>query len=116
MIDAVSRLILTYLANALWQVPLILGAAHLCLKLIRRSHWSYQHTLWVAALIFCAFVPLWGVKSSIDKTYASFSGQWRANSKMDAERSGNGVVLANGSRMRVKVHNQSVPLDPTVVW
>ena len=35
--DAISRLLVTYLVNALWQIPAILVMAALCARLMRRA-------------------------------------------------------------------------------
>jgi beta-lactamase regulating signal transducer with metallopeptidase domain len=61
--DASSRLVVTYLANVLWQTPVILGIAVLCSKLIRRSPWSHRHILWVAVLVLSVLLPFWSLGS-----------------------------------------------------
>ncbi len=61
--DASSRLVVTYLANLLWQTPVILGIAVLCSKLIRRSPWSHRHMLWVAVLVLSVLLPFWSLGS-----------------------------------------------------
>ena len=42
--------VLTFLANALWQVPAVVVAAALAARLLRRAPARHRHALWLAAL------------------------------------------------------------------
>ena len=53
----ISQLLLTFLLNACWQIPLIAAFATLCDWLLRRSSARYRHLLWVAALVISFLVP-----------------------------------------------------------
>jgi beta-lactamase regulating signal transducer with metallopeptidase domain/uncharacterized membrane protein YkoI len=53
-----SQLLLTFLLNACWQIPLIAGLAALGAKLLRTSTARYRHLLWVGALFLSLLVPL----------------------------------------------------------
>jgi TonB family protein len=49
--------VLNYLLNALWQVPLLFGAAILAARALRRTGPAVEHRVWVSALIAQAFLP-----------------------------------------------------------
>ena len=53
----ISQLLLTFLLNACWQIPLIAAFATFCDWLLRRSSARYRHLLWVAALVISFLVP-----------------------------------------------------------
>src|SRR5712691_10068766 len=53
-----SELLLTFLLNAFWQIPLIAAAAALADCLLRRTAVRYRHFLWVAALGLSLVLPL----------------------------------------------------------
>ena len=53
----ISQLLLTFLLNACWQIPLIAALATFCDWLLRRSAARYRHLLWVAALLISFVVP-----------------------------------------------------------
>jgi beta-lactamase regulating signal transducer with metallopeptidase domain/uncharacterized membrane protein YkoI len=53
----ISQLLLTFLLNACWQIPLIAAFAAFCDWLLRRSSARYRHLLWVAALLISFLVP-----------------------------------------------------------
>jgi len=54
----ISRLLVTYLINALWQVPMVAAMAWVCMKLMRRVAVSYKHGVLATALILGAVIPL----------------------------------------------------------
>src|SRR6185437_626430 len=49
--------VLGYLVNSLWQVPLITLAAYGCARLVRRLGPQAEHRVWVAGLLAAAIVP-----------------------------------------------------------
>ena len=53
-----SDLLLTFLLNALWQIPLIAGAAALGAWFVRKSSAKYQHWIWASALLLSLLVPV----------------------------------------------------------
>jgi bla regulator protein blaR1 len=53
-----SNLLLTFLLNALWQIPLITGAAALGAWSVRKSSAKYRHWIWVCALLLSLLVPI----------------------------------------------------------
>ena len=53
-----------YLLNSLWQAPLILAAAWLAARMIRRLGPRTEHRVWVCALIAQAVLPLCDFRAS----------------------------------------------------
>jgi TonB family protein len=49
--------VLAYLANSLWQVPLVFAAAWLGARVVRRSSGAIEHRIWVAAVTLAAVLP-----------------------------------------------------------
>ncbi len=52
-----EALALTFLLNALWQVPVVVLAASLGERLLRRGPARLRHALWLAALAGCVLLP-----------------------------------------------------------
>ena len=52
-----SELLLTFLLNAVWQIPLIVCAAALGACLVKQSSVRYRHWIWVSALLLSLLVP-----------------------------------------------------------
>jgi beta-lactamase regulating signal transducer with metallopeptidase domain len=52
--------VLTFLFNALWQLPLLFAAAWVGARLLRRAPAAYRHRVWVAALALGVLVPFVG--------------------------------------------------------
>lgn len=52
-----SELLLTFLLNAAWQIPLIAAAAALGAWLLRQSSVKYRHWIWTSALLLSLVVP-----------------------------------------------------------
>ncbi|MEA2604510.1 MAG: hypothetical protein QOF89_5502 [Acidobacteriota bacterium] len=53
----VDGLVLTFLLNALWQVPAIVAAGLLGARLLRRAPVRYQHALWLVVAAACLALP-----------------------------------------------------------
>ena len=49
--------LLSYLFNALWQIPLLFAAAWLATRMLRRAHPRVEHRVWVAALLLQIALP-----------------------------------------------------------
>ena len=54
----ISELLLTFLINAIWQIPVIACAAALGAWLLKQSSVKYRHWIWVTALLLSLLVPL----------------------------------------------------------
>ena len=61
-----SQLLITFLINSMWQIPLVAAIAALCARLVRHAPSAYRHFVWVAALGLCLGLPLACLRSSTD--------------------------------------------------
>lgn len=52
-----DALVLTFVVNALWQIPLVVGVTALCDLALSRGPARYRHTLWLAALALSLLLP-----------------------------------------------------------
>ena len=46
-----ESIVLSYLANALWQVPLLFAAGWLAARVLRRFGPAVEHRVWVSVLV-----------------------------------------------------------------
>src|ERR1700741_4063620 len=49
--------LLSYLFNALWQIPLLFAAAWVVARMLRRASPRLEHRVWVAALLLQVALP-----------------------------------------------------------
>ena len=63
--ETVSRLLLTFLLNSLWQVTLVAGVAALGAWMLRNGPARYGHGLWAMALGLAVLLPLWSASQSL---------------------------------------------------
>ena len=56
--ETISRYLLTFLLNSLWQIPLAAGVAALACRMLRRGPASHRHAVWVAALVAAVLLPV----------------------------------------------------------
>lgn len=61
--ETISRSLLTFLLNSLWQIPLAAAVAALICRLMRRGPASHRHAVWVAALAAAVLLPLASVRT-----------------------------------------------------
>ena len=66
--ETISRTLLTFLLNALWQVPLATAVAALGGWMMRRGPAWHRHALWVAALFAALLLPLGGIRVPTNAT------------------------------------------------
>src|ERR1035438_865305 len=60
--ETISRSLLTFLLNSLWQIPLAALVAALACRMLRRGPASHRHAVWVAALIAAVLLPVASVR------------------------------------------------------
>jgi beta-lactamase regulating signal transducer with metallopeptidase domain len=60
--ETISRCLITFLINALWQIPLVAAVAVLACRLIRNGPAAHRHAMWIAALVAAVLLPLASVK------------------------------------------------------
>lgn len=58
----IARYLMQYLANALWQLPLLAAAGWIVSRIVRRLGAGIQHRVWVATLILSGLTPLGGLR------------------------------------------------------
>lgn len=56
--ETISHSLLTFLLNALWQVPLVAAVAALACRMTRNGPASHRHAVWVAALAISLLLPM----------------------------------------------------------
>lgn len=56
--DTISRSLLTFLLNALWQVPLVTAVAAVACRMLRNGPASHRHAVWIAALVVALLLPI----------------------------------------------------------
>ena len=61
--ETISRSLLTFLLNSLWQIPLAAAVAALACRLMRNGPASHRHAVWVAALAAALLLPLASVRT-----------------------------------------------------
>ena len=62
--ETIDRYLLTFLVNAMWQVPLAAGVAAAAGRLMRSAPARYRHAVCVAALIAAVLLPAAGLRRS----------------------------------------------------
>jgi beta-lactamase regulating signal transducer with metallopeptidase domain len=116
MIEAASRLLATYLANALWQIPMLLGIASLCVCLLRRTSWACQHMLWVGALVLSTLLPMWGLRIPVSHRDAVPSAQTRDAIGTSANVAVGDSYLDKESLFHTWGRNERIRLNATIFW
>src|SRR5260370_30930086 len=61
--ESISRSLLTFLLNSLWQIPVAAAVAALACRLMRRGPASHRHAVWVAALAASVLLPVASMRS-----------------------------------------------------
>jgi TonB family protein len=56
--ETISRFLLTFLLNSLWQIPLVAAVAALACRLMRNGPAAHRHAVWVAGLAAAVLLPL----------------------------------------------------------
>ena len=60
--ETISRALLTFLLNSIWQVPLVAAVAWLTCRLMSKSSARYRNAVWVAALLAAILLPAASVR------------------------------------------------------
>jgi len=63
----ISRSLLTFLLNSLWQVPLAAAVAALACRLMRNGPARHRHAIWVTALMTAILLPLSSLRTGEQK-------------------------------------------------
>ncbi len=110
-----SRFVAAFLVNSLWEIPVILGIAILCSRLIGRTPWAHRHILWVSALILSATVPLLAPRNlMVSRLVAANESQAMSEGRADSA-----VVDASnqaGSWLHLQNHKQPILFKTSLIW
>ena len=71
--ETISRSLLTFLLNSLWQIPLAAAVAALACRLMRNGPAFHRHAVWVAALAAAVLLPLASVRTRAPKPTPQFA-------------------------------------------
>jgi beta-lactamase regulating signal transducer with metallopeptidase domain len=102
-------LVLTFLVNALWQIPLVAAAAALTDRLLHRAPARDRHILWLAALSLCLLLP---ATSPLPRGENLTSGENVPTAAKPGEAGGSGGWLAFRGEHRPAL--LSVPTTPAL--
>jgi beta-lactamase regulating signal transducer with metallopeptidase domain len=69
----ISRALLTFLLNSVWQIPLTAAVALLACRFMRTSPASHRHFVWVAALAAAILLPLASIRAVKTTTTPQFA-------------------------------------------
>jgi beta-lactamase regulating signal transducer with metallopeptidase domain/cell division septation protein DedD len=110
--ETISRYLLTFLLNSLWQIPLIAAVGALACWLVRKGPANHRYTIWVAALCAGLLLPL--ASTPIDKEGAPL----RINVTFAPQAISSGASTANATALRAgestaALNGRSVPYAQT---
>ena len=93
--ETISRSLLTFLLNSLWQVPLAAGVAALVCRLMGRGPARHRHAVWVAALAAATLLPLASLRSGAPSPPPQFAASLveTANANPELERSSHALPV-----------------------
>jgi HEAT repeat protein len=57
----ISELAMLFLVNSAWQIAAVAVGASLCARLLQNVAARYRHSLWLASIVLCIALPLWGL-------------------------------------------------------
>ncbi len=100
-----SRWIVNYCVNSVWQVPLFLLAATIATRGVRRMGCGAQHAVWVAALALATIMPGWSASAGSMTVRSAYSGHT------------NSVVLLTdtaGQSAGSMSHHAAIELNPVL--
>jgi TonB family protein len=85
--------LLSYLFNALWQIPLIFAAAWTAARMLRRTHPRFGHRIWVGALLLEVVLPACDLRIG---TLLSWISSWIYRAQGGAANGHVRVILGPG--------------------
>src|SRR3954453_2006827 len=88
--ETISRSLLTFLLNALWQIPLAAAVAALACWFLRKGPAGHRHAVWVAALAAAILLPATSMRRAEGTNPlqfpASLASQAGAGTQAEVER------------------------------
>src|SRR5437763_11798091 len=97
--ETISRFLLTFLLNSLWQIPLTAAVASLTGWLMRHSPASHRHIVWVAALATALLLPVASIHSNGPATTPQFDASLAAR---DTSATGSGPRLSRPAQLATR--------------
>jgi hypothetical protein len=93
--------LLSYLFNALWQIPLLFAAAWIAARMLRGAHPGFGHRVWVGALLLQVMLPACALR--FDPLWHALPGLFPTTSTPDAGgvRVAFGSIVATGGTLRL---------------
>jgi hypothetical protein len=104
-----SQILVTFLVNAAWQIPVITAVAAVGSKLMRRAPAGYRHLVWVAALGLSLGIPLLSTLGPGQNRQAAKSNHPAASLGESASAGGQGGFSKVGFSFRIGRHIRFVP-------
>ena len=119
--DAINRLLVTYLINATWEILLITAITAVCSRLLRRVASEYRHLVWVAALILSVLLPLWSLHNlrlqNAPSTRLLTPITFETTTSNPAPMTAAPVNSASaGLWSRLPRHGPAISLSPVLTW
>jgi BlaR1 peptidase M56 len=111
-----SQILVTFLVNSAWQIPVITAIAAVGSKLTRRAPAGYRHLVWVAALGLSLGIPLLSALGPGQNRQAAKSVHPAASLRESAPAGGQGGFSKVGFSFRIRRHIRFVPLAPFLKW
>jgi len=62
--ETISRFVLTFLLNSLWQIPVVAAVAAAACWFTRNGPAAHRHIIWAAALALGLLLPMTAVRST----------------------------------------------------
>ncbi len=112
--DTTSCLLVTYLVNAVWQVPTITIAAASCSRLMRRVPSEYTHRLWVAALLLGTLLPLLSIGTTFGRSATTLTVAAQPQGDAPSLRSDASTHIL--SWLQGRSYRQPLFLTPFLTW
>lgn len=73
--------VMTFLINAVWQLPTMVILASACDMLMRRVPARHRHGIWVATLVLSVALPIWSVVTPADIDGSSPTSRGQAEAR-----------------------------------
>ena len=82
--ETISRSLLTFLLNSLWQIPLAAAVAWLACRLLRNAPAAHRHAVWVAALAAAILLPAASIRKATPIDMPAFAPSLASSGAVNA--------------------------------